>query len=358
MSEIPTVSAPAPLREPAPEVAVPALVDAWPWARPFHLTGWFERNGFTPVWTALMVLVIAWVAFQGVANTGLAVSVIPDLVKQGFEEQPTMEDITAALASKGGLALMWNSIGQIVGFGLLTWLAVRLATRQSASFLRVQRPDAVGFSLAALGWFVLYPAVLWTQQLNSRVPLPELLREWEQSQTDLLEGILMGDGVSVPLMFLFLALTPAIFEELLFRGYLQRQVERRLGVVVSIVGVGILFGAYHLRMSQVVPLSLLGVYMGYVVWATGSLWSGVLVHLLNNGFAVLVAGWARQQPDLDLEAIEAAGVPWYLGVLGLGLTAGVVVLLHRRRRRVVGDLPDARPVSPSLSPVPLSPVSP
>ena len=137
----------------------------------------------------------------------------------------------------------------------------------------------------------------------------------------------------------------------------QRQAERGWGTVASIVVVGILFGLYHLRLSQAVPLSLLGIYLGFVVWATGSLWAGVLVHLLNNGLAVMVTAFARQSPDLDLDSIEAMGVPWYVGVSGLALAALVMRVLAARRRQVVGDTPDSVPVDlPSDSSLlPLSP---
>ena len=332
-------------------------MDAWPQARPFRLDGWFERNRFTPIWTMILVFVLAFILFQVViAPVVIGIGIAIDMVQSGQESAPDMAELMESLTERGGLLMTANTIGQVLGFGVLALLVARLHTRQVGEYLRIRKPDLPGFGLAALGWAVLYPAVIWTGQLNEMIPQPEWLNALEQSQVELLEGILLGGDLSTPFLFVVLALTPAICEELLFRGYLQRQVERRLGAVASIVLVGVLFGLYHLRLSQVVPLSILGIYLGYVVWATGSLWSGVLVHLLNNGLAVLVAGWARSTPDVDLDAIEAAGVPWYFGVLGIVLVAGVGYLLYLRRRAVVGEQPDAQPVEvdPPLSTPPLS----
>jgi membrane protease YdiL (CAAX protease family) len=177
----------------------------------------------------------------------------------------------------------------------------------------------------------------------------------EQAQVDLIEGLLLGGDLSTGFLFVALALTPAVCEELLFRGYLQRQVERSWGAMASIVAVGILFGLYHLRPSQAVPLALLGVYMGYAVWATGSLWAGVLVHLLNNGFQVIATEAFRRDPSLDPAVLEGADFPWYFGLTGLVAAVGVGWLLWRRRQSVVGAAPDAQPVPlPSPSP-PASP---
>ncbi|WP_412063295.1 type II CAAX prenyl endopeptidase Rce1 family protein [Rubrivirga sp. IMCC45206] len=327
------------------------LVDAWDDAEPMPLTGWFERNGFSPILTALFVFVLAFLLFQLViAPIVLGIGVIWDAVQNGDGTAPDMGQIMEQLTTNGRLMLTANTVGQALGFGLLAVVVARLHTPAVRAFLRIRRPDGPGLGLAALGWATLYPAVLWTGQLNSLLPLPDWLRELEATQVDFLEGLLMGGDLSTPFLFVALALTPAICEELLFRGYLQRQVERRWGTVASIVLVGVLFGLYHLRLTQAVPLALLGVYLGFVVWATGSLWAGFLVHLLNNGLAVAATAFARADPDLDLESLEAMGVPWYLGIVGLVLTAFVVRAMIGRRESVVGTRSDALPVplSPTL----------
>ncbi len=344
-------------RPPAPAPDRPeALADAWPAARVMPLVGWMERNRFHPLLAALLVFVLAFVLFQAViAPLVIGVGVVLDMMGSGQTTAPTPADIMEQLTSNLPLLMTANTVGQVVGFGLLAWAVARLHTSRAGEFLRVRRPDAAGLGLAALGWVALYPAVLWTGQLNASIPLPESVRVLEQTQVDLIEGLLLGNELNAFFLFVALALTPAICEELLFRGYLQRQVERGMGTVASIVLVGVLFGLYHLRLSQAIPLSLLGVYLGFVVWATGSLWAGVLVHLLNNGLAVAAAAAARQSPEVDLEAIEAAGVPWYFGVLGLLVVAVLARVMITRRLGIAGPEPDSRPVPvspPSSVPLP------
>ena len=318
------------------------------------LAGWIERNRFHPLLAALLVFVLAFVLFQVViAPLVIGIGVVIDMAGSGQSAPPTMADVMEQLTSNLPLLMTANTIGQVFGFGLLAWVVARLHTRQAGEFLRIRRPDPAGLGLAALGWAALYPAVLWTGQINRSIPLPESLRLMEQTQVDLIEGLLMGGDLNTGFLFIALALTPAICEELLFRGYLQRQVERGWGTVASIVVVGVLFGLYHLRLSQVIPLSLLGVYLGFVVWATGSLWAGVLVHLLNNGLAVAASAVARQSPDVDLDAIEAAGMPWYFGVAGLAVVAVLARVMIARRLDVAGPEPDSRPVDLPLSSVPL-----
>ena len=351
----------ASLAEPAPPLFAPtepAIVDAWRPTSAIPLTGWLERSQFHPLFAAFLVFVVAFLLFQlVVAPIVLAVGVAIDVIQNGDGQAPDMGMLLEQLQTNGRLMLTANTIGQFLGFGLFALLVAKLHSPATRAYLRIRQPDGPGLGLAALGWAALYPAVLWTGQLNERVPMPDWLRTLEQQQVDMIEGLLLGSDLSTGFLFFALAITPALCEEVLFRGYLQRQVERGWGTVASIVVVGILFGLYHLRLSQAVPLSLLGIYLGFVVWATGSLWAGVLVHLLNNGLAVAVTAFARDSPDLDLETIEAAGVPWYVGVAGLVSAAVLMRVLAARRRTVVGDAPDSLPVEvPSLStpsPLPL-----
>lgn len=350
---MPDLDAPSTGAPPATRPAdAEALVDAWPWARPARLSGWLERNGFTPTLTALLVFVLAFVLFQVVvAPVVLAVGIALDLAQSGQTGAPDVGALLQQVQQDGRLMMTANTAGQIFAFGLFTLLVARLHSPDVREFLRVRRPDGPALALAAVGWAALFPAVVWVGQLNAELPLPEWVRAMEQAQVDLIEGLLLGDDLGTGFLFVALALTPAVCEELLFRGYLQRQVERRWGAVASVVAVGVLFGLYHLRPSQAVPLSLLGVYMGYAVWATGSLWAGVLVHLLNNGFQVIATEAFRRDPTLDAEALEASVFPWYFGLAGLLAAVGICRLLWLRRQSVVGAAPDAQPVAPD-SPLP------
>ena len=347
---------PRPPRHDGPDAD--ALVDAWPDARPFALDGWMERNGFTPIWTSVVVFVFAFIAFQVIGAIVMAFSIIPEVLASG-DTAVNEGDVMALMAENADGMLIGNSVGQFLAFGLLALLVARLHSSRPAAFLRLRVPDWPVFALAAVGWVALVPAIQWLGSLNALLPQPEWLDALEASQMELIEGVLTSGDLSTPFLFFALAITPAICEELIFRGYFQRQVERKWGLWASILIVGIGFGFYHLRLTQVVPLSLLGIWMGYTVWASGSLWTGMLVHVLNNGMAVLVSAYLQGQPDVDMAALEEMSMPWYYGVLGLLVAAGIGSLIWQRRLAVVGTTPDARPVPvPDLSAPPLVPATP
>lgn len=346
-----SIDAPTPRPASLPDAPL-ALVDAFPDSRPFRLGGWLERNGFRPLWTALLVFVIAFVAFNIVGAVVIGIGMVAEMAGSGGEA-PTMEDVQAMLTGRPALMLTSNSVGQVVAFALFALLAARLSTRDVKPFLRLQMPKAPGVGLAVLGWAVLYPIVLFAGELNAKLPLPESLRALEEAQTEMIEQLLTGGDLSTAFLFVAIALTPAICEELLFRGYLHRQAERFRGSAFAIVSVGILFGLYHLRLTQALPLSMLGVYLGFVVWATGSVWTGAVVHLLNNGLAVLATGYASANPEvIDLDAVENAHVPLPVVLLcAVGLAVVCRWILARRRAVAPGE--DAQPVA-AVVPHPLS----
>ena len=230
-----------------------------------------------------------------------------------------------------------NAIGQLAGFFLFVLFVAWLHTPDVASYLRVRRIDGAHLALAGFGLLSLLPLVSWLGSVNAGLPLPDSWQAWDEQQSILLEQVL-GADLNVFYVLLVVALTPAFCEELMFRGYLQRQVERRLGVVWSIVLVGLVFGLFHLRPTQVLPLATLGMYLGFSVWVTGSLWAGVLIHLMNNGLAVIVSEVVSRRPDVDAVALESLTVPWYLALASAAVVAGVVALMLRRRRVLLADL--------------------
>ena len=101
-------------------------------------------------------------------------------------------------------------------------------------------------------------------------------------------------GVSQPawLVLLAVAVTPAVCEEFLFRGFvlsaLDRPGHRRLAVVLSAFA----FGAVHMIPQQVFYATLLGLVLGLMALRTGSIWPGLAFHLTFNGISVLKERWS------------------------------------------------------------------
>lgn len=102
---------------------------------------------------------------------------------------------------------------------------------------------------------------------------------------DLPEMPLNDDPRVLVLYVVTIAVIPPIVEELLFRGMILQSL-RRYGDGFAVVASAILFGLYHGNFIQMVFAFIAGLAMALVVVRTGSLWTSVLIHLINNGVSV------------------------------------------------------------------------
>jgi uncharacterized protein len=318
--------------EPSPATSTPRHQDPFPDARPYRLIGVAEREQYHPLLTAIIGGVAAFAIFQGVVLATVLTLIVAEARRAG--ETVGLEDL---LAASPDLFFGANALGQIVGLGAWTVLLVRFHTPDVAAYVRLRRPDPGMLGMSALGLFAVLPFVSWVGEFAKRLPYPDFMRQWDADQAAMLEVIFQGQA-NVVLALLFVAVTPALCEELLFRGFIQRNVERWIGPVGGILLVGLAFGLFHLRFVELIPLTLLGIYMCYVVWVSGSLWTGILVHFLNNGFAILASDYAARRPEPV--ALDEISVPWYLAMFGLLVVISIVAAMQRRREMLVRGTPD------------------
>jgi sodium transport system permease protein len=146
----------------------------------------------------------------------------------------------------------------------------------------------------------------------------------------LVEGLskmlMLGDQ-PLPLwtVWLVLALTPALCEEFFFRGLILSGL-RRLGMWPAILITALLFGLAHSSIYRLLPTLLLGVVIGFVVWRTGSILCGIIVHALNNG--LLVTFLHLEFSGRKLGFTELTYLPWSLTLAGAGVLVGGLWLLR------------------------------
>jgi membrane protease YdiL (CAAX protease family) len=89
--------------------------------------------------------------------------------------------------------------------------------------------------------------------------------------------------VSYVAFILFIATVPAVVEELLFRGYVQRRLLQRWKPAWAIAITATLFALMHVMPLDVVALFPFSLWLGVVAWKTGSVFPGMLCHAFVNG---------------------------------------------------------------------------
>jgi membrane protease YdiL (CAAX protease family) len=113
------------------------------------------------------------------------------------------------------------------------------------------------------------------------------------SLNDLIEktfGNLMS-AQNIPEMLLVvvtISVIPAVCEEIMFRGYIQRSFEFKLKPYLAVLITAIFFALYHFNPYGIIPLAVLGFYFGFAAYKSQSLIIPITLHFLNNFFAVML----------------------------------------------------------------------
>ena len=224
------------------------------------------------------------------------------------------------------------------------FLAYLFDARPSA-FLSLDRaPGGMPLLLVAAALLTALPLINFLGEINARMVLPPVLagverwmRSTEEQAARLTELFLdMKTPADMYINLLMMALIPAIGEELLFRGVIQRIFSQWFrGTHTAVWITAVLFSAMHFQFYGFLPRLLLGALLGYLLAWSGSLWLPIVAHFVNNAAAVVLT-WLYQsgESSMDPDAIGTGGETIVL-LTGTVMTAGLLwsLFLYEKRRR-------------------------
>lgn len=135
-------------------------------------------------------------------------------------------------------------------------------------------PITVGLLIALLGFNLLYHHILLTI-------FPGITELQYRDAFDL-----AGYGLAIQLFSI--AVMPAIWEEIAFRGLIQERLQRLLSPSEALILTSILFGIIHCNFWSAPVLIIIGIGLGWLRLKTGSLLPSIIVHGLHNACILLL----------------------------------------------------------------------
>lgn len=218
-------------------------------------------------------------------------------------------------------------------FQQLAFLAVPLVYSRVAGLRPLAASGFVALPLrrlvfvlvASLGTFWLLNGVVHLQgQVIRKAGYEKQAKEQEER---IQEGIQQAQDQGAAPALALLVLVPPLCEETFFRGVLLRGLASRFGIAAALGATTILFAVLHQMLVQTVLMVFLGCYFGLLVHLTGSLWSSILAHAVNN-LAVLTLMWVYKGKLPEFAA------PWWMYVLSAVVFAlGMTMLALDRKPR-------------------------
>lgn len=167
---------------------------------------------------------------------------------------------------------------------------------------------------------------------NENVTLPDWARSTEDKLRELTKFLTTFDTPGEFVMALVvIAVLPAVGEELVFRGILQREFFLATrNIHLSIWVSAIIFSAIHMQFFGFVPRLLLGALFGYLFYWSGSLPMAILAHFVNNAFTVTALYlYQRGLLDIDFDIESTEPAPWP-AVVGSALATAVLLYAFKK----------------------------
>ncbi len=94
--------------------------------------------------------------------------------------------------------------------------------------------------------------------------------------------------VEMLLVIITISIIPAICEEVMFRGYIQRSFGFKFKPHIAALLTALFFALYHFNPYGLIPLAIIGFYLGFAAYKSESLVIPIVLHFLNNFFAVML----------------------------------------------------------------------
>lgn len=215
-------------------------------------------------------------------------------------------------------------------------LSASLFSKKPWHYLGFQRVKTDTILKTLLIVLISLPAINLLASVNQLIPLSDWMIELEKKAEALTKAFLITDSFWVFLVNIFMvAILPAIGEELIFRGILQRRLveltrSRWTGIIIAAA----VFSGIHMQFQGFIPRFALGVAFGYLLEVTGSIWVPIFAHFFNN--AIAATGYmliGTGTVDERIEDIGGLSDLWLLGIISLIATILLVVNLKREIER-------------------------
>jgi sodium transport system permease protein len=253
--------------------------------------------------------------------------------------------IVSGLLSNGLTIRLEDRLLAAAGMTLLLFIVVPLTLArwqgvQLKSGFQLRRP-----SLLVVIAAVVLGATLWPLACDSIILCQNLgiatfdIKKLAEQHPELMAMLRKLPAVPPWILFLSLAVAPAIAEESFFRGYLLGALRGRMNAWGAIGLTGVIFGLFHasvaglIAVDRVASSMLLGIVLGWICWRSGSVVPGMLTHALHNSLMLSLMYWGPRLRAWGWAVEETHYLPPPLVAVTTTVAAVALYVVARSGRR-------------------------
>lgn len=196
-----------------------------------------------------------------------------------------------------------------LGLLAVTLLAVRVTGQDFREVFPIRRPRFGQIMGTILLWAGCFLSVMLVTLITMYF-FPEGFLDVSSSMISLFE--------SVPafICFLIVAVSPAICEEAMHRGFIMHTFQGISKDWVVVICIGLIFGLFHLDPYRFLPTAFLGMGLAYVMRKTNNILLPALFHCINNSLSFF-SSLGSSSVEMEQQSAQLLSEPSFL-LLSIG----------------------------------------
>lgn len=235
--------------------------------------------------------------------------------------------------------------GQILFILLPALLFSKWVYSDVGKIIRIRKPDFKELGMFTIGIVILTPLLqsflyiqnyyleIWAKNFSFINAVKSFFDEMNKMVEKTYGNLLNASNIfELILVVMVVAVVPALSEESLFRGFIQRSFELKYKKYIAAIITALFFSAYHFNPYGFIPLFILGAFFGFASYKSKTLLIPMFLHFLNNFTAVLLYHFIGDEEiiksDPTVNPNELSSYVWMF--LGLSiLFVGLIIFINK-----------------------------
>lgn len=190
----------------------------------------------------------------------------------------------------------------------------------------------IGFALIFFANLLASPLADLSKSIVANFPdmnaLAARLENDYEKQVEVLANLTTWKEFLIALIFM--ALLPALFEELFFRATLQNLFEKWWKApIIAIIVTAVIFSLIHLSIYLFLSRIVLGIILGLLYYRTRNIWVSTFVHFANNALAAAqMFYYNMNNQNVPISEMDPS-IPWWATIPTMLLLVGGFYMLEK-----------------------------
>lgn len=270
-----------------------------------------EKKGIKYIGKIAGICIIGYVIIQNILSVLLFMGPLGTV----YETDPDFQSVAAIFFSLAGILLPFGIGGHFI------------KKRTGADIYNLGKPVDTKLMLAAIpfGFFIClagnYVTGLFVNVMDE-IGIHLTSPEYE-----------VPTGFAGRLIYIVsIAVIPPLVEEFAIRGVVMQPL-RKYGDKFAIIASSIVFAVLHGNLIQAPFALIAGIGIGYAVCITNSVWTGVLIHTVNNLYSVIIEFMIEGITDEAL--LDKVYFITTFALYAISIVGSVAFVIQRKRRRIM-----------------------